>query len=235
VRAPLTDPPRRFVASETHAGRPGRPARGMTPGPAPAPPPAAAAFLAALNAARADPAAYGRAVGVDLSAAAPSRPLAWSGLLAASAQAHSADMAARNYFAHAGSDGSNPGQRMARAGYQFSTWGESIAAGIADPAEALAQLVVDRGVPDLGHRHMLLAIGSPYNLLTEVGIALAAGGSYGSYWTVDAAAPAVGAPGGPSPGPPAPAPAPGPSPGPGKPRPRRWPPRWWPRWRGAPL
>jgi uncharacterized protein YkwD len=216
------DFPRRFVASETHAGRGGLAVPSVVP-------PAAAAFLAALNAARADPAAYGRQVGVDLSAAAPSRPLAWSGLLAASAQAHSADMAARNYFGHAGSDGSNPGQRMARAGYQFSTWGESIAAGIGDPAEALAQLVVDRGVPDLGHRRMLLAIGSPYSLLTDVGIALALGGAYGSYWTVDAATPAAGLPGGPGAPPQPPPPGPGqpnpPAPGPGKPRPRRWPPR----------
>src|SRR5689334_24893053 len=57
-------------------------------------------FLEELNDARANPAAYGAAIGVDLSAVAPAQPLAWDPLLIQAALGHSQDMSARDYFAH---------------------------------------------------------------------------------------------------------------------------------------
>lgn len=197
-------------------------------------------FLDLLNAARSNPPNYGRQIGVDLSGVLTQPPFAWSPNLGASALTHSMDMAGKNYFGHDGSDGTNPGQRMAQAGYSWTTWAESIAAGTRTPAETLAALIVDQGVPDLGHRKMLLGIGSPYNMLRQIGIAQAAGGQYGIVWTLDAAAPANTIPV-PTPQPqPQPQPVPGPQPAPGpiptpqpgptpSPRPRhRWRPRWWP-------
>jgi uncharacterized protein YkwD len=56
-------------------------------------------------------------------------PLAANAALATAAQAHSNDMANNNFFSHTGSDGSNPGQRISRAGYSWYTYGENIAAG----------------------------------------------------------------------------------------------------------
>jgi hypothetical protein len=193
--------------------------------------PDGAAFLKLLNAARANPAAYGQSIGVDLSSIQARPPLADSAMLDASALAHSNDMATKNFFGHNGSNGSSPGQRISAAGYQWTTWAESIAAGTATAEETLASLIKDAGTPDLGHRRMLLGVGSPNDQLRDVGIALAIGGSYGYYWTIDAGAsntaPAPQPPPGPAPGPtPAPQPAPAPSPVP-TPRPHRRP--WWRR------
>ncbi len=49
--------------------------------------------------------------------------------LGAAAQTHANDMLANNFFSHTGSDGSNAGQRIQRAGYNWRTWGENIARG----------------------------------------------------------------------------------------------------------
>lgn len=66
------------------------------------------------------------------------RPLRWNDRLAAAASAHADDMARNNYFSHASRDGSNPAQRVARAGYRYRATGENIAAGQMEPAAAVA-------------------------------------------------------------------------------------------------
>src|SRR5262249_33782393 len=125
------------------------------------PTPAAQLFLEELNDARANPAAYGQSIGVDLSYIAPSPPLAWDTRLLQAAALVAQDRNARNFFAPVNPDGLGPGQRIANAGYPAWTWGESIAAGgsIPQPADALALLIIDQGVADLGHRNHLLANG----------------------------------------------------------------------------
>ena len=55
-------------------------------------------------------------------------PVAWNGRLGAAARAHTADMAQNGFFAHVGSDGSQPGDRATRTGYVWRTVGENIAA-----------------------------------------------------------------------------------------------------------
>lgn len=55
--------------------------------------------------------------------------LAWDGRLSTSARGHSADMAARGYFAHDSLDGRTAGDRMTAAGYVWNAWRENIAAG----------------------------------------------------------------------------------------------------------
>jgi hypothetical protein len=157
-----------------------------------APSPADQLFLEELNDARANPAAYGQSIGVDLSYIAPSPPLAWDGRLVQAATLDAQDMNARNFFAHVNPDGLGPGDRIANAGYPAMAWGESIAAGgtIPQPADALALLIIDQGVPDLGHRNHLLANGSPDNLQRQVGIGIVQGGSgaYQNYYVIDTGA-----------------------------------------------
>jgi uncharacterized protein YkwD len=66
------------------------------------------------------------------------RPLRWNDTLAAASQSHANDMARNNYFSHGGRDGSNPAQRVARAGYGYRATGENIAGGQQKPEDAVA-------------------------------------------------------------------------------------------------
>lgn len=45
------------------------------------------------------------------------------------AEVHAADMTNKNFFSHTGSDGSDAGARLTKAGFAWSAWGENIAAG----------------------------------------------------------------------------------------------------------
>jgi uncharacterized protein YkwD len=146
-------------------------------------------MLEELNDARTNPPAYGASIGVDLSNVAPSQPLAWDPMLIQAALGHSQDMSARNYFAHVTPDGVDPGGRIAAAGYGAVSWGESIAAGYTSPAAALAGLITDSGVPDLGHRRHLLAIDATFRdqNAAGIGIVLNGSGTYQDYYTIDTA------------------------------------------------
>jgi N-acetylneuraminic acid mutarotase len=144
-------------------------------------------FLQELNDARANPAAYGAAIGVDLSYVAPSPPLAFNPLLIQAARLHSQDMNDRGYFAHDTPGGITPAQRVAAAGFPGTYMGESIAGGaiFGNPATTLAALITDNGIPSLGHRNQLLSIG-PFAGEDQVGIGAWSGnGPLGSYWTID--------------------------------------------------
>src|SRR6516165_5322485 len=145
-------------------------------------------FLERVNDARANPAAYGAAIGIDLSSVAPSQPLAFNTLLIQAARDHSQDMAIRNYFGHNTPEGVDPGGRIAAAGFTAIGWAESIAAGYATPQEALKGLIIDAGVPGLGHRRQLLSMDPFFQNQTQVGIGIATGGSYRFYYTIDTAA-----------------------------------------------
>jgi uncharacterized protein YkwD len=59
----------------------------------------------------------------------PARPLTRSAALDAAARAHAEDMAQNSFLAHTGSDGSNPGERATRAGYDWHTVAENVASG----------------------------------------------------------------------------------------------------------
>jgi uncharacterized protein YkwD len=99
----------------------------------PAPDGVAAQLLAQVNAARAE----GRVCGAR-GAFAPTHPLVLEARLTAAAQDHSDDMDARGTMSHAGGDGSDPGDRIARTGYVYSTWGENVAAGYPDVDAVMA-------------------------------------------------------------------------------------------------
>jgi uncharacterized protein YkwD len=91
--------------------------------------------------------------------------------LASVAREHSADMAARDYFAHDTPEGVDPFERAAAAGQ--SARAENIAAGYATPAEVVAGWMASPG-----HRANLLNCG-----LSRVGTGVGHGGSYGITWT----------------------------------------------------
>ena len=108
-------------------------------------------------------------------------PLAINDLLVNAAAGHSTDMATNNFMSHTGSDGSNPGQRITRAGYSWRTYGENVAAGY-----STAQAVMDGWMNSGGHRANIL---NP--AFTEIGVALRENpnSTYRYYWTMVLAAP----------------------------------------------
>jgi uncharacterized protein YkwD len=92
----------------------------------------AAELLQRINLARAS----ARRCGHQSFAAAP--PLRPNALLRVAAEMHAQDMVSHDYFAHQGSDGSTPAQRVSATGYRYQLVGENIAAGPETAAEAVA-------------------------------------------------------------------------------------------------
>lgn len=98
--------------------------------------------------------------------------------VAASADAHSRDQAAMLRMTHTGSDGSNAGDRLTRAGFTWRAWGENVAVGQRSAAE-----VVRAWMGSAGHRANILN-GS----FTTIGIGVATGSDGRRYWTMVLAA-----------------------------------------------
>ncbi|MGW4686385.1 CAP domain-containing protein [Streptomyces sp. NPDC004244] len=92
--------------------------------------------------------------------------------LTAAAQSHSQDMAAHANMSHTGSDGSDPGQRITRAGYTWSTYGENVAYGYSTPAA-----VMEGWMNSPGHKRNILDCS-----FKEIGIGYA---GPNHYWTQD--------------------------------------------------
>ena len=122
------------------------------------------AMLDALNAARA-----ARGVGA----------LRGDERLAAAARAHSEDMAAHPGMVHYGSDGSDGGERMRRAGYAWTTWGEVVGWGF----EGQIEPMVNWWLNSPEHARRILDAD-----MVDAGIGYATGlGPWGHYWTVNLA------------------------------------------------
>ncbi|CAM5714639.1 Stress protein OS=Streptomyces tendae OX=1932 GN=F3L20_21625 PE=4 SV=1 [Streptomyces tendae] len=100
-------------------------------------------------------------------------PLSRDPLLGTAAQAHSADMVARDFYAHTAPDGSRPWDRAAAAGSRCRTVGENIACGQRSAAE-----VVRGWMNSPGHRANILE-----REFTRIGVGFAGGGRAGTYWT----------------------------------------------------
>jgi uncharacterized protein YkwD len=101
-------------------------------------------------------------------------PLNANGALNAAAAVHSADQAVRNLMTHAGSNGSNAGDRIRAAGYSPGTWGENVAAGYSS-----ASGVVAGWMGSSGHRANIL---NP--AFTQIGVASATSANGTRYWTM---------------------------------------------------
>lgn len=128
----------------------------------------AARVLALVNEAR----TRARSCGDRRMEAAP--PLRPNTVLAAAAQAHAQDMARRNYFSHTGRDGSAPGDRATRAGYDWRAVGENIAAG-----QQSAETVVAGWLASPGH-----CVNIMQRAFSEMGVAFAVEpkSERGIYW-----------------------------------------------------
>ncbi|MCX5126798.1 CAP domain-containing protein [Streptomyces sp. NBC_00347] len=92
--------------------------------------------------------------------------------LTKAAQDHSEDMAAHSNMSHTGSDGSDPGQRITRAGYEWRTYAENVAYGYPTAAK-----VMEGWMNSPGHKRNILDCD-----VKEIGIGLA---QPGQYWTQD--------------------------------------------------
>ena len=129
-------------------------------------------FLELINRARLDPAAEAARQGIDLNkdltagtiSTAQKQPLTFNELLNDSADAHTAWMLSTGTFSHTGVGGSNPGQRMASAGYVFAgswTWGENLAwSGSSGAIDANAYVYTL-------HRNLFLSSGHRTNTMKE--------------------------------------------------------------------
>ncbi len=91
------------------------------------------------------------------------------------AQAHSADMAANDYFSHTSQDGRSFADRIRAAGYSGGAMAENIAAG-----QSSASSVMAGWMDSPGHRANILNC-----TYRHIGVGVAKGGSYGTYWTQD--------------------------------------------------
>lgn len=104
-------------------------------------------------------------------------PLSQVSELMQSAALHSQDMATHDFMSHTGSDGSDPGDRMRRAGYDWYTYGENVAAGYGSPAS-----VVAGWMGSSGHRANILD--SDFRDV-GAGYAYSSTSTYGHYWTLN--------------------------------------------------
>lgn len=106
-------------------------------------------------------------------------PLTPNAKLTAAARGHSQDMANNDFFSHTGSNGSSPGDRVDAQGYNWSTWGENIAAGYSSPAA-----VMNGWMNSSGHRQNILNCN-----YTEIGVGYIFNANdtgsvnYRHYWT----------------------------------------------------
>ena len=97
--------------------------------------------------------------------------LRWHATAAGVAQAHSRDMAEHGVFSHEGTDGSNPFDRLRRAGVRYRAAAENIAQG-----QPSADAVVRAWLRSAGHRRNIENCA-----LTHHGIGVAA--SVSPFWT----------------------------------------------------
>jgi uncharacterized protein YkwD len=111
----------------------------------------------------------------------PAAPLVLSDALQRAALAHARDMAERRILSHAGRDGSTPGERATRSGYQWRVVGENIAAG-----QSTAEQVVAEWLESPRHCGNLMSLD-----YSEMGIAYAVEpqGEVRTYWAQLFAAP----------------------------------------------
>jgi formylglycine-generating enzyme required for sulfatase activity len=100
-------------------------------------------------------------------------PLSINPLLTQAAQAHSEDMAARNYFSHYSPEGETPGDRIRKTGYVYVRAAENIAAGQSSP-----QAVVPALMNSPEHRANILNCA-----LREIGVGYATNQNAYPYWT----------------------------------------------------
>jgi uncharacterized protein YkwD len=136
--------------------------------------------LQMINRARADPAAEGRRLKLDMGEGLaeaeqklirPKPPLAMNAKLLATARKHSEDMFTNNFFQHINLKGKGPLDRILAGGYKWYAAAENIAMGSDHTAAELHDiLMIDAKTPNKGHRKHVLEIGLGDFTYREVGI-----------------------------------------------------------------
>lgn len=91
----------------------------------------------------------------------------------AAAHAHAADMASMGRMQHTSSDGSDGGDRLSRAGFVWTSWGENIGAGFHDPTALFTAWMNSTN-------HRLNLLGN----FTEVGVGVVTGSDGVPYWSL---------------------------------------------------
>jgi uncharacterized protein YkwD len=133
-----------------------------------------ARVVALVNDARSHP----RRCGSERFAAVP--PLRISSALTDAAEEHAGDMVRRQFFEHRGSDGSQPKDRVRRAGYRSKLTGENIAFG-----PQSAEEVVAGWLDSPGHCANIME-----PRFEDIGVGLAVGRKRGdTYWVQEFGAP----------------------------------------------
>ena len=112
----------------------------------------------------------------------PLLPLTMDYVLCKAAAMHVEDQMQTGRTGHVGSDGSHSYDRIERAGFKGTKMGENITYGCFDPIDIVAEMMIDDGVPDRGHRSLLL---DP--VYDRIGLAYAQGKkvAYGAICVVD--------------------------------------------------
>lgn len=138
-----------------------------------------------LNQVRQDPESYSQSIGVDLSDVEPRPPLNWNQILVKVAEEKAKDMATRNYFSHQNPEGRGINIMIYEAGYDIpeswysnpaSNYFESLASGwgsVSTGEDFINMLIIDEGVPSLGHRKHLLGMDEWNSTLVDCGIGFA--------------------------------------------------------------
>jgi uncharacterized protein YkwD len=159
--------------------------------PATLPSPLEQLLLERLNDIRANPAAYGQTINLNLNNVAASQPLAFDTRLIEAARNHSADMLAQNYSAHVNLAGVTPEGRVRATGFPLPAnqtgLNESIAWHIPGPDidRVLRDWIIDSfDAVNLGHRKHLLAMNNSDQL---AGVGIAVGSNAKSDFTIDTA------------------------------------------------
>lgn len=147
-------------------------------------------MLELVNRARADPAAEASRLGIGLNdgldpdtiSNAPKQPLVFHPKLIVAARAHNQWMLDNDTFSHTGANGSQPGQRMAAAGYDFSgnsANGENIALGASTFTQDFNEETIAR------HNDLFLSPPHRKNiclaLFEEIGLGVRVGEFNGAY------------------------------------------------------
>ncbi len=96
------------------------------------------------------------------------KAVVWSDKLEEAAQIHSQDMADNEHFEHTGTDGSSPGDRLTRVGYNWKTYGENIAWNYPDE-----DAVIQGWIDSPGHCKNIMK-----DNVTDMAVA-----KVGDYWT----------------------------------------------------
>ena len=104
-------------------------------------------------------------------------PLCSNNKLSAAAKRHSDDMAAQDFMAHDGSDGSTMSQRITASKYEWDAIAENVAAGQEDVTSVMVSWMNSKG-----HRANIL--GQDYTML-GMAYAYNGGSKYKHYWTQD--------------------------------------------------